>query len=304
MASALHPPLRRSSSTGTTRAPAPRRVLSSASRPFGHTSPPRTRSRLLAQPDTPGSTARSGSDTLPPFEALQPGRQDEPEAPLTACDGAHESPQPRHGLTRQALSASGTVAHTPLARCSAAQSGSPFSSRSAFRPFHDPSSPHTRSRLSAQPATSNTPNSVARSGSPFSSRSVRSNCGASSPAPSRRPRLEQRLPLDNDVILRGKAVVVSDMAERWRHGEAGDLELRCDGATPSANPVSLRCHASVLAAASPTMEDRIRYSPRSRPMVLKGVRWLEAQAALEFLYTGEARVGPESLLMLLQAANR
>jgi hypothetical protein len=39
-------------------------------------------------------------------------------------------------------------------------------------------------------------------------------------------------------------------------------------------------------------------------MVLKGVRWLEAQAALEFLYTGEARVGPESLLMLLQAANR
>jgi len=94
------------------------------------------------------------------------------------------------------------------------------------------------------------------------------------------------------------------MAERWRHGESGDIELRCDGATPSAAPVAVRCHASVLAAASPTMEDRIRYSPRSRPIPLKGVRWLEAQAALEFLYTGEARVGADALLLLLQAADR
>eukprot|EP00962_Isochrysis_galbana_P034106 scaffold11492_cov73-Isochrysis_galbana.AAC.2 len=170
---------------------------------------------------------------------------------------------------------------------------------SASRPFGDPSPPRTRSRLSAQPGT---PGSAARADSPFDSRSVRSGHSAS-PAPSRPSRLEPRPPSDGDVVLRGKAAV-SGMAERWRHGESGDIELRCDGATPSAAPVAVRCHASVLAAASPTMEDRIRYSPRSRPIPLKGVRWLEAQAALEFLYTGEARVGADALLLLLQAADR
>jgi hypothetical protein len=52
------------------------------------------------------------------------------------------------------------------------------------------------------------------------------------------------------------------------------------------------------------MQDRIRYSPRSRPISLKGVRFIEAQAAFEFLYTGEARVSADALLLLLQAADR